>query len=194
MRKFLCASALAFAVASSPAALNAQDGSTTAPPPGWAVSAEQAGMIAGWPAERQTIYRAWDPAWQEYFWSLTASQQNGWWALTDEQRVQVLAMTPEQRAQAWTSIEAQLAGPPPRATPAMPAKPSPRAGGMGGMRGADGMGPGHMARGAMGMGAGPTARMRGRDAVPPPPADAMNKTYPVCTKDLQDNCRNRSGK
>lgn len=78
MRNFLCASALALAVALSPAVLNAQDGSTTAPTPSWTVSAEQQGMIAGWPAERQTIYRGWDPAWQAYFWSLTPSQQTGW--------------------------------------------------------------------------------------------------------------------
>jgi hypothetical protein len=25
----------------------------------------------------------------------------------------------------------------------------------------------------------------------PPPATALNKTYPVCTRDLQDDCRNR---
>lgn len=28
----------------------------------------------------------------------------------------------------------------------------------------------------------------------PPPADAMNKTYPVCTRKIQDECRNRGGK
>jgi hypothetical protein len=27
-----------------------------------------------------------------------------------------------------------------------------------------------------------------------PPPDAMNKTYPVCTKKIQDECRNRGGK
>ena len=199
MRNFLCASALALAAAFSPEALNAQDNSTVTPTPSWVANAEQQGMIAAWPAERQTIYRAWDPAWQEYFWSLTPSQQTGWWALTDEQRAQVLAMTPPQRAQAWTSIEAQLAGQPPRATPATPAQPnagmgepatpatpatpSPRAGGMKGMGGGMGAMEGHMGSGQM-----------GRAAVPPPPASAMNKTYPVCTKMLQDNCRNRGGK
>jgi hypothetical protein len=27
-----------------------------------------------------------------------------------------------------------------------------------------------------------------------PPPDAMNKTYPVCTRKIQDECRNRGGK
>ena len=30
-------------------------------------------------------------------------------------------------------------------------------------------------------------------ALTPPPADAMNKDYPVCSKTVQDNCRNRGG-
>ena len=32
-----------------------------------------------------------------------------------------------------------------------------------------------------------------KGALTAPPADAMNKTYPVCTRKLQDNCRNRGG-
>lgn len=106
-------------------------------------------------------------------------------------------MTPPQRAQAWTSIEAQLAGQPPRATPATPAAPSPRAGGMKGMEGMEGMGGGMREGASVGMGAMEGhmgSGQMGRAAVPPPPADAMNKTYPVCTKILQDNCRNRGGK
>lgn len=30
-------------------------------------------------------------------------------------------------------------------------------------------------------------------ALTPPPPEAMNKTYPVCSKTVQDNCRNRGG-
>lgn len=28
------------------------------------------------------------------------------------------------------------------------------------------------------------------NALPPPPAAAMNKSYPVCTRTMQDNCQN----
>jgi hypothetical protein len=30
-------------------------------------------------------------------------------------------------------------------------------------------------------------------ALTAPPPEAMNKVYPVCTRKLQDNCRNRGG-
>lgn len=32
-----------------------------------------------------------------------------------------------------------------------------------------------------------------RGALTPPPAEAMNKTYPLCTKKVQDSCRNPGG-
>ena len=33
-----------------------------------------------------------------------------------------------------------------------------------------------------------------KGALSAPPADAMNKTYPVCSRKVQDNCRNPGGK
>lgn len=33
-----------------------------------------------------------------------------------------------------------------------------------------------------------------KGALTPPPAAAMNKVYPVCTKKIQDSCRNPGGK
>ncbi|AZI34805.1 hypothetical protein NT2_02_04090 [Caenibius tardaugens NBRC 16725] len=33
-----------------------------------------------------------------------------------------------------------------------------------------------------------------KGALTPPPAEAMSKDYPVCTKKVQDSCRNRGGK
>lgn len=30
-------------------------------------------------------------------------------------------------------------------------------------------------------------------ALTPPPSEAMNKSYPVCSAQMQDNCRNRDG-
>ncbi len=32
-----------------------------------------------------------------------------------------------------------------------------------------------------------------RGALTPPPAEAMGKVYPLCTRTLQDSCRNRGG-
>ena len=32
-----------------------------------------------------------------------------------------------------------------------------------------------------------------KGALTPPPAEAMNKHYPTCTRELQDNCRNPGG-
>ena len=32
-----------------------------------------------------------------------------------------------------------------------------------------------------------------KGALTAPPADAMNKDYPVCSKTVQDSCRNRGG-
>lgn len=33
-----------------------------------------------------------------------------------------------------------------------------------------------------------------KGAMTAPPAEAMNKTYPLCSRTVQDNCRNRGGK
>lgn len=33
-----------------------------------------------------------------------------------------------------------------------------------------------------------------KGALTPPPAEAMNKVYPVCTRTLQDSCRNPGGR
>lgn len=175
MRMFMCASALALAAASAPAMLSAQDmGSMPMATSSWTISPEQQAMIGTWPMDRQTAYNAWASPWQEYYWSLTPNQQTGWWALTDDQRTQLYAMTPVQRAQAWTSIEAQLAGATPSGT--MPATPYPGTG-MAASPASPGM-----------VDAGPP-----QGKMTPPPASAMNKSYPVCSRTVQDNCRNRGG-
>lgn len=36
----------------------------------------------------------------------------------------------------------------------------------------------------------PTTPTTVSNALPPPPAAAMNKTYPVCSRTLQDSCQN----
>ncbi|MEL0209637.1 MAG: hypothetical protein VW891_03460, partial [Novosphingobium sp.] len=62
------------------------------------------------------------------------------------------------------------------ATPATPATPAePAAAATGGMSA------------GMGMGTSTTGNMT------PPPAEAMNKKYPVCSKTVTDSCRNRGG-
>ena len=33
-----------------------------------------------------------------------------------------------------------------------------------------------------------------KGALTPPPPEAMDKTYPICTKKMQDSCRNPGGK
>jgi hypothetical protein len=33
-----------------------------------------------------------------------------------------------------------------------------------------------------------------KGALTPPPPEAMNKVYPVCTRKIQDSCRNPGGK
>lgn len=209
MRAFLCASALALAAASVPAVLTAQETTTS-----WTISADQRAMVTAWPTDRQASYNGWAPAWQEYFWSLTPNQQTGWWALTDEQRTQVYAMTPEQRVQAWTSIEAQLAGEPPRATPATPARPNPGMG-MPATPATPAMPAENIQANPVGSSAAPVSRpdpVSAAEPVPParpadpaynagpykgaltpPPPSAMGKKYPVCTRKIQDSCRNPGG-
>ncbi|MFM5893347.1 MAG: hypothetical protein ACKOQM_02815 [Novosphingobium sp.] len=143
-----------------------------------------------WTAEQRSSYDSWPGAYQTYFWTLTPAQMTGWWRLSAEQRTQMMAMTPEQQAATWTSVEAQLTGqpapavvqanpvgsndapvatppnPPMADSPVAPAQP------------AD---PSYQA--------GPY-----KGALTPAPAEAMNKTYPVCTRKLQDSCRNPGGK
>jgi len=95
-------------------------------------------------------------------------------------------MTPEQRKLAWQSVVQQLAGqtpttPPGQANPpgkGMPTKgvPAPKT--------ASQDVPPAMPADESYQG-GPY-----KGALTPPPASAMNKDYPVCSKDIQDSCRN----
>lgn len=155
------------------------------------LTASQQTDFDSWSPEQRTAYGTWPAAYQAYYWTLAPAQMTGWWRLSAEQRAQIMAMTPEQQAAAWTSVEAQLTGQPapaavvqanpvgssqmPTATPPDPAAaadPVPPA------RPAD---PSYQA--------GPY-----KGALTPPPPTAMNKTYPVCTRKLQDSCRNPGGK
>lgn len=186
MRMLLAASALALATFAGPALVQAQSpapaGATPATP--YSMTVDQRGTYQTWPAPRRTTYDAWPATYQEYYWTLTPSQQEGWWALNDQQRAQIYGMTPEQRTTTWASIEQQIAAQHGGATPATPASPN---------------GPGVAATPATpavpadspaASTLPPTTPTTTSNAVPPPPADAMNKTYPVCTHKGQDSCQN----
>lgn len=224
MRKTLLIGAAAFALTAAPAVLFAQDApnppqGTAAPVPApdgtttvtttetttastpqaakgteagkkMVMSTQQKTTFATWPAQRQTDFQGWTGEDQTYYWTLTPEQQEGFWALTPDQRGQIYKMTPEQRALAWQSIAQQLKGQTP-STPAGQANP-----------------PGQGIPTA-GVPNPQTANQATQPAMPadpsyqggpykgantPPPADAMNKDYPVCSKTVTDNCKNRGGR
>lgn len=175
MRRFILASAASLAMVCGASSILAQAPATTTT----TMTAEQKASYDTWPADQRTSYDSWPADQQTYYWSLTANQQTGWWALTDTQRQQLLAMDPPTRVAAWASIEKQLAastgssmGNPYSAAPSN-------------QQTADATAPSTMP--------GDSSSTSYRGALNAPPAEAMNKTYPPCTKDLQDNCRNRGG-
>jgi hypothetical protein len=172
-----------------------------------------------WSADQKANYDKWPAEYQSYFWSLSANQQRGWMALTDAQRKQVYEMPPASRAAAWASIEHQMAG---AAAPSSSALPSsaitslpPDAAAAPPMDSDAASAPTQIQANPRGAGPAtdtapdpatadaPVAPAMPADpnyqagpykgALTAPPADAMNKTYPVCTRKLQDNCRNRGG-
>ena len=190
MRTLFLASAAALALGFGGTALVAQD---MAMPMAVAMSVDQQASYQAWPAEQRTGYDAWPARYQTYFWTLTPGQQAAWWRLNGEQRTQVFAMAPEQRVVAWTSIEAQLnAAPPAVITEQVQANPvgssaPPTATPPDPMVAAEPVAPA--------MPADPSYNADPyKGALTAPPAEAMNKTYPVCTRKLQDSCRNPGGK
>lgn len=218
MRYLLAASAMSLALASTPALIMAQTTTTTTPPATstmpdstaptapqdttaptaaapFAPAADQQAQIDAWPAEQKTKYAAWPSTYQEYFWTLDAEQQKGWWALTDEQKGQVYAMTPDQRTQVWPSIVAQVNGQSAAATATPPANPAqPAAGGMAENGAIDAL------KDAMTADAGAAATATEKSTASSGTMMASNaepaaaaKDYPLCSKTVQDSCRNRGG-
>lgn len=196
MRKLLLNGAAVFALAAAPTAVFAQGSMATdtsgATMPSQAtaeapmLTAEQQAAYDAWAADLQSDYDAWPNEYKIYYWTLTPEQQKGYWALTPDQRGRIYDMTPEQRKLAWQSVVQQLAGqtpttPPGQANPpgkGMPTKgvPAPKT--------ASQDVPPAMPADESYQG-GPY-----KGALTPPPASAMNKDYPVCSKDIQDSCRN----
>ncbi len=188
---FPAASAIALLLAAGPLAVDLSSAQTASA----SLSSAQQMDYETWSVDQRKAYDTWTADTQAYYWTLSLNQMHGWWKLTDVQRGQIMAMTPAQRVSSWVSIEAQLAGqaaaaPPvptivqanpvgstemPSATPPNPASASMPV-------------PPAMPADASYQ-AGPY-----KGALTPPPREAMNKVYPVCTKILRDSCRNRDGK
>lgn len=218
MRKMMLASAAALAMCSIPAALTAQEtvdpgmetdvpatGAETAapgtPPPAGAsatdmaqtdkpaMTPEQQTAYDAWTPERRTDYDSWPAEHQVYYWTLAPDRQEGYWALTADQRGQIYQMTPQQQELAWQSVVQQLNGQKP-ATPMGQANPPGT--GMPTTGVPDPQMAAQSARPAMpadeSYQGGPY-----KGALTPPPATAMNKEYPVCSKTVKDNCRNPGG-
>lgn len=149
-----------------------------------AMTTEQRAAYDAWTAEQRSDYDGWPADVSAYYWTLTPAQQKAWWVLKPEQRTQVFGMTPADRTTTWASIEAQLAAPnvvqtqanPPGPGPASPVPPNPETASAP-VPPAMPADPGYMA--------GPY-----KGALTPPPAAAMSKTYPLCTRDVQDSCVN----
>jgi hypothetical protein len=218
MRKYLLTGAAAFCLIGLPSVIQAQ-GTMGAPPPTAeppaaempappppgappepppparpmtpaSMTPDQKAQYDAWPAEQKADYDSWTPEYQAYYWSLSAPQQKGYWALTPDQRGQIYKMTPEQQAIAWNSIAQQMAGKTPT-TP--PTQANPPGEGMPTTGVPDPQSADQAVRPAMPADqtyqGGPY-----KGAMTPPPATAMNKDYPVCSKTVKDNCRNRGGK
>lgn len=199
MRKLLFAGAGALAMISASAAVQAQNaaadpatGQAATSAPGSAAStmtADQKAQYDSWPATRRADYDAWPAEYKNYYWSLTPEQQEGYWALTPEQREQIFKMAPEQRELAWKSVVEQMKGQSaaPAQTQANPQGPGMPTTGVPAPQAAQQSVPPAMPADQSYQG-GPY-----KGALTPPPASEMNKDYPVCTKKIQDSCRNPGG-
>lgn len=199
MRKLLLAGAATIGMIAAPAVLSAQDApelqASASAGADVELTAEQQSMYDAWPAERRGDYDALEAEHQTYFWTLTPRQRDAFWVLTPEQRAQIVGMTPQARANAWTSIEAQIAAQANNSQTSVTAR-----------TGGDASNSARTANQANARATpqppSTTVLDDGNPATPatvvrtnpgnltPPPASALNKTYPVCTRRLQDNCQN----
>ncbi len=203
MRNFILTGAAALALAAVPAL--AQDvkadaaANAAVSTSAGTLTADQQAIVDAWPAAKQTMYAAWPPEYQAYFWTLAPEQQEGYWVLTPNQRSQIAAMTPAQRTIAWQSIGRQLAAgantgaasvaartgdeipAPAQAADEANAAATPPAPRTAVVAEAD------TAGAASGAGAVVTTYPGN---LAPPPASALNKDYPVCSRAIQDSCQN----
>lgn len=157
------------------------------------LTARQQAAHDAWPPERQADYAGWPPENKAYFWTLPPERQEGYWALTAEQRGQIYKMSPQQREIAWQSVMQQLKGQAASTANTVQKQANPPGGGTPTSGPTDPHTASEPVPPAMpadqSYHAGPY-----KGALTPPPATEINKTYPVCTRKIQDNCRNPGGK
>lgn len=180
MRKLLLTTAAVFALGCTATALNAQPAGLT---PG------EIAAYNAWSADQRASFDTWPVDYRTYYWSLTPPRQSGWWRLTDEQRAQIYALAEADRAAAWTRVEEQLAarptGPIVIQTQANPPGPGvPTATAPNPTNAGDPVPPAQPADPSYR--AGPY-----KGALTPPPAEAANKAYPICSRTVTDSCQNR---
>lgn len=159
-------------------------GSSTAGTQGGPATAQQRSVYSGWPADRRGEFDALPAEQQTYYWTLSQDQQEGFWALTPDQRTRLFNMSPEQRQSAWRSIMQQLQGQDSTSPMGQSSQPGTAGSNTAGSTQGSANMPANQAQPA-GIGGGTAA---------PPPAEAMNKDYPVCSRTVQDSCRNPGGK
>lgn len=150
---------------------------------------EQQSQYDSWTVQQRSDYDAWPAEYKSYYWSLTVDQQKGYWALTPDQREQIYKMPPAQRELAWKAVVDQMKGTAaaPAQTQANPQGPGTPTSGVPAPQAAEQAVPPAMPADP-GYAGGPY-----KGALTPPPASAMNKDYPVCSKTVQDSCRNPGG-
>nr|WP_207785918.1 hypothetical protein [Altererythrobacter segetis] len=181
MRKLILSAAAAIALATVPALAQETDNDAKVGVSAstGSLTADRQAIVASWPADRQTMYSSWSPEYQTYFWTLTPEEQQAYFVLTPTQREQIAAMTPTQRSAAWQSIVRQLAAGANNSDTSVAARTGGEVPAPAQATPADDA--------ASGAGAVVTSVPGNLE---PPPASALNKHYPVCSRTVQDQCQN----
>ena len=184
MRKLLLTTAAVFTLGCTATIVNAQ-------PVG--LSPEQTTAYQAWSADQRASYDTWPVNYRTYYWTLTPPRQSGGWHLTDAQRARIYAMAEADRAAALDRIQAELsarAAAPPQQPVVVQTQANPQGAGPPSATPPNPSTAGEPVPPAQP--ADPTYNAGPyKGALTPPPAEALNKTYPVCTKAMQDNCQNR---
>ena len=165
MRKTIMAGVAALALASLPAFAQNADADVTV-----TLSTDQQAIYDAWTADERAAYDLWPPAHRTYYWTLPPERQQAYRYLTEDQRMQIDRMNLTQRDAAWKSIDAQIAAGANNSATSVAAR-------TGGTVPAPAQSATVVTRTVPGN-------------LTPPPASAMNKTYPVCRGNVQDSCQN----
>jgi hypothetical protein len=169
MRKMILTGAAALALVSLPTFAQEADADVTV-----TLTAEQQAVYDAWTAEERAAFDLWPAQHRTYFWTLPPDRQHAYRYLTEDQRMQIDAMNLTQRDAAWKSIDAQIAAGANNSDTSVAARTG-----------------GTVPAPAQSANAAPTVVTRNIPGnLTPPPASAMNKTYPVCRGNVRDNCQN----